>query len=71
MVTLFTRISQMPNNTSKAYMIVILVMKVKVANDISLILLYSLRLLQLKSILANAMLTVKPALNSHLKGVAR
>lgn len=66
MVTLFTRISQMPNNTSKAYMIVILVMKVKVANDISLILLYSLRLLQLKSILANAILTVKHALNSHL-----
>lgn len=66
MVTLFTRISQMPNNTSKAYMIVILVMKVKVANDISLILLYSLRLLQLKSILANAMLTVKHALSSHL-----
>ena len=46
-------------------------MKVEVANDISLILLYSLRLLQLKSILANAMLTVKPVLNSHLKGVAR
>ena len=66
MVTLFTRISQMPNNTSKAYMIVILVMKVKVANDISLILLYSLRLLQLKSILARAILTVKHALNSHL-----
>ena len=66
MVTLFTRISQMPNNTSKAYMIVILVMKVKVANDISLILLYSLRLLQLKSILANAILTVKHALNRHL-----